>query len=179
MPCPQCQHPTNDTAKFCEECGTRLVHVCTHCGHAVSPRAKFCEECATPLAGYASSSSSALPTRQGTEAEKCFQALLLGVMGLLQRDRRVTYQTSPKHPGSSALLVKRICPFDVRSKRCQIGSQYGLVSTINPCRLKPASRHEANLHSNSCWRSNRRLADAVRELSCRIRCRKSATWARP
>src|SRR4051794_18709274 len=47
--CPQCQHGNSVAAKFCEECGTRLVRVCPDCGHEVSPRAKFCPECGMPL----------------------------------------------------------------------------------------------------------------------------------
>jgi hypothetical protein len=92
MLCPQCQHPNTDTAKFCEECGTRCVHVCPHCGHEGSAQAKFCEECATPVAGEASSSSPALPMRRGADAEGRFYALVSEVMALLQRERRVTYR---------------------------------------------------------------------------------------
>ncbi len=49
MKCLHCQHENSDTAKFCEECGTRLVRVCPSCGYEVSPRAKFCGECGTSL----------------------------------------------------------------------------------------------------------------------------------
>ena len=49
MHCPQCQHHNGDTAKFCEECGTRLITACPQCGQQVSPTAKFCPECGMPL----------------------------------------------------------------------------------------------------------------------------------
>ncbi len=49
MQCPQCQHENNETAKFCEECGTKLIRACPGCGHEVSPRAKFCPECGISL----------------------------------------------------------------------------------------------------------------------------------
>src|SRR5262249_58149363 len=49
MQCPHCQHVNNETAKFCEECGTRLARTCPACGHEVSPTAKFCPECGTAL----------------------------------------------------------------------------------------------------------------------------------
>jgi class 3 adenylate cyclase/predicted ATPase len=49
MQCPQCQHTNNETAKFCEECGTRLVWMCPGCGQEVSPRASFCSECGASL----------------------------------------------------------------------------------------------------------------------------------
>ena len=49
MHCPQCQHQNGDTAKFCEECGARLVTACPQCGHQANPTAKFCAECGTTL----------------------------------------------------------------------------------------------------------------------------------
>src|SRR3954470_9274396 len=49
MQCPRCQHPNTETAKFCEECGNRLVRTCPACGHEVGPTAKFCAECGEPL----------------------------------------------------------------------------------------------------------------------------------
>ncbi|HKA55395.1 MAG TPA: zinc-ribbon domain-containing protein, partial [Candidatus Binatia bacterium] len=54
MQCPHCQHVNTETAKFCEECGTRLARTCPACGHEVSPTAKFCPECGTPLVGQSS-----------------------------------------------------------------------------------------------------------------------------
>ena len=51
MQCPQCQHENSEAAKFCEECGTKLVRVCPGCGHEVSLRAKFCPACGTSLTG--------------------------------------------------------------------------------------------------------------------------------
>jgi predicted ATPase/class 3 adenylate cyclase len=48
MRCPNCltQNPPN--AKFCLECGNRLV-VCPHCGTVNLPEAKFCIECGSSL----------------------------------------------------------------------------------------------------------------------------------
>ena len=51
MHCPHCQHQNHESAKFCEECGTRLITACPQCGHRVSPTAKFCAECGTALSG--------------------------------------------------------------------------------------------------------------------------------
>ncbi|MBI3988378.1 MAG: AAA family ATPase [candidate division NC10 bacterium] len=50
MRCPACQHENSQAAKFCEECGTRLIRACSRCGQEVSPRAKFCPECGQSLA---------------------------------------------------------------------------------------------------------------------------------
>jgi class 3 adenylate cyclase/tetratricopeptide (TPR) repeat protein len=87
MQCPQCQHENSTTAKFCEECGTRLVHTCSNCEHEVRPQAKFCEECGTSL-----TSSASAPQVTKPDAESRFHALLPAVMWVLQRDRRVLYR---------------------------------------------------------------------------------------
>ena len=49
MNCPNCTHPNNPGAKFCEECGTPLARKCEGCGHDLSATAKFCESCGTPV----------------------------------------------------------------------------------------------------------------------------------
>ncbi|MGE0826020.1 MAG: adenylate/guanylate cyclase domain-containing protein [Candidatus Binatia bacterium] len=51
MQCSQCQHENSEAAKFCEECGTRLVRACPGCGYEANSSAKFCSQCGTPLAG--------------------------------------------------------------------------------------------------------------------------------
>jgi class 3 adenylate cyclase/tetratricopeptide (TPR) repeat protein len=61
MQCPQCQHENREDAKFCEECGTRFVHLCPQCEHEVRPQAKFCDECGTPLTASTSASTQTAP----------------------------------------------------------------------------------------------------------------------
>ncbi len=48
MRCPNCQTINPPEARFCLECGRRLV-VCPHCGTVNVPAAKFCIECGTAL----------------------------------------------------------------------------------------------------------------------------------
>ena len=48
MRCPNCQTINPPEAKFCLECGNRLV-VCPNCGTVNLPTAKFCIECGTAL----------------------------------------------------------------------------------------------------------------------------------
>ncbi len=48
MRCPYCQTVNPPNAKFCLECGRRLV-VCPNCGTVNLPVAKFCIECGTAL----------------------------------------------------------------------------------------------------------------------------------
>jgi class 3 adenylate cyclase/tetratricopeptide (TPR) repeat protein len=47
--CPQCQHENSAAAKFCEECGIKLVRSCPSCGHEAGLRGKFCAECGQSL----------------------------------------------------------------------------------------------------------------------------------
>ena len=53
MRCPQCQQQNGETAKFCEECGAKLINACPQCGQQVNPTAKFCPECGTALTSKA------------------------------------------------------------------------------------------------------------------------------
>lgn len=55
MRCPNCQTINPPQAKFCLECGNRLV-VCPNCGTVNVPFAKFCIECGTLLEGDTSKS---------------------------------------------------------------------------------------------------------------------------
>ena len=45
MKCPKCQFENPDSAKFCNECGSRLEITCSSCGKINSLSSKFCNEC--------------------------------------------------------------------------------------------------------------------------------------
>jgi len=49
MQCPQCQQENPPQAKFCLECGSRLVRTCIQCGTELPAGAKFCLECGQPV----------------------------------------------------------------------------------------------------------------------------------
>lgn len=50
MDCSNCNHTNRQGAKFCEECGNKLVMACPQCNNALSnPAAKFCGECGFKL----------------------------------------------------------------------------------------------------------------------------------
>ena len=51
MTCSQCQAQNHDDARFCEECGARLMLACPQCGGEISPGKKFCRACGTALSG--------------------------------------------------------------------------------------------------------------------------------
>jgi len=50
--CPACDTTNDASAKFCNECGTKLAHVCPN-GHEVAAGARFCSECGSPVDGGA------------------------------------------------------------------------------------------------------------------------------
>jgi len=45
MQCPVCRHESPAQARYCLECGARLVVPCASCGTELPPSAKFCLEC--------------------------------------------------------------------------------------------------------------------------------------
>lgn len=47
--CPQCHAPVQAGAKFCSNCGAKLIQVCPGCGKVVAPGSKFCSECGCAL----------------------------------------------------------------------------------------------------------------------------------
>lgn len=47
--CPQCQEQVPAGAKFCNNCGAKLITVCPECGANVRPGSKFCSECGHAL----------------------------------------------------------------------------------------------------------------------------------
>jgi len=49
MQCPQCQQEHPPQAKFCLECGIRLVLTCAQCGTELPWGAKFCLACGQPV----------------------------------------------------------------------------------------------------------------------------------
>jgi predicted ATPase/class 3 adenylate cyclase len=65
--CPNCQTINPANAKFCLECGRRLL-VCPNCGTVNPPVAKFCIECGTSLRPK-SEHTSPLPVQQPAQVE--------------------------------------------------------------------------------------------------------------
>jgi hypothetical protein len=70
MQCPQCQHANTAEAKFCDQCGTRLVPRCPSCGCENATEARFCNQCGTRLTGHETATHAAplvtLPTTPST-----------------------------------------------------------------------------------------------------------------
>ena len=57
MKCTNCGASLSDSAKFCPECGTKVVRelFCAECGTKLAAGTKFCPECGTKVGGSAAS----------------------------------------------------------------------------------------------------------------------------
>src|SRR2546428_6615773 len=103
MRCPNCQTINPPGAKFCLECGNRLV-VCPNCGTANPPAAKFCIECGIPLAPRGESTVP-LPGIPATPADSTLT---------LSEERRVVTIMFADITGSTPLADK-MDPEDMRA----------------------------------------------------------------
>ena len=61
MECLKCQHDNPVEARFCEECGSAIEHVCPQCRQATSQTAKFCMACGYDLSQPATPSEPPSP----------------------------------------------------------------------------------------------------------------------
>src|SRR5262245_45840330 len=66
MRCGSCGFENPQSAKFCQDCGQRLLLVCPSCGQQMNLEAKFCSECGTPVSSPAKRRSRS-PTPQRTK----------------------------------------------------------------------------------------------------------------
>ena len=109
MQCPQCQYENREGAKFCEACGSPLDLCCPACDNEARPGAAFCDNCGTSLTSSTLAPGPSQPTQRGTDAEGRFQALLIAVMTMLQRESRITYRTLKHAFGLDDALLEEIC----------------------------------------------------------------------
>ena len=51
MKCPKCGTENSGSAKFCEECGTKLevIKKCKSCSTVLTANARFCPNCGTEI----------------------------------------------------------------------------------------------------------------------------------
>lgn len=105
MRCPNCQTLNPPNAKFCLECGNRLV-VCPTCGTLNLPVAKFCIECGTVLAPETNSNGNkrAITVSTGNR----------GTLSAPEEERRVVTVMFADITGSTP-LADRLDPEDMRA----------------------------------------------------------------
>ncbi len=49
MKCVECGFENDEDAKYCENCGAAITHLCPHCNSPIKPGASFCKTCGTAL----------------------------------------------------------------------------------------------------------------------------------
>ncbi|WP_137892814.1 adenylate/guanylate cyclase domain-containing protein [Ramlibacter sp. 2FC] len=118
MRCIGCGFENPAGAKFCEECGAGLVHVCPACGHEVGTSAKFCSECGAPLrghpAGAASASSAPVDYTPPHLAERIRAAqAAMQARGAADGERKTITALFADMAGSTA-LIQDLDPEDAR-----------------------------------------------------------------
>lgn len=72
MKCPKCGTENSGSAKFCEECGTKLevIKKCKSCSTVLTANARFCPNCGTPVNGDARPAAKAMPGNGVSFGEK-------------------------------------------------------------------------------------------------------------
>ena len=110
MRCPQCQHDNPDRAKFCLECGARLVLTCTQCSTELPPDAKFCLECGHPAAARPTASA-APPASHFTSPQSYtpqhLAERIISSRGALEGERKQVTVLFADLKGSMELLADR------------------------------------------------------------------------
>ena len=108
MQCPRCNTENREGAKFCVECGARLVLVCSECEAKLPSRARFCDACGAQV--------SPPPAKVGEEPDmpaiaqalrrlvpKEFAERLLATRGQVSKERRVVTILFSDVKGSTAM----------------------------------------------------------------------------
>ncbi len=73
MRCGTCTHENPSVARFCQECGAKLLLACSSCDTELSPQAKFCHGCGQQTQAEASPMPETMDTAPGTFAESRYQ----------------------------------------------------------------------------------------------------------
>jgi class 3 adenylate cyclase len=106
MQCPACRHENPGQAKFCLECGTRLVVTCANCRTELPPSAKFCLECGERVTP---SGAAMLPPSASPEAytPKHLAERILTAKAALEGERKQVTVLFADLKGSMELLADR------------------------------------------------------------------------
>ena len=136
MTCLKCRHENGPSAKFCSECGARLISVCAACGSPLAPAARFCNECgqavaATPVA--------LVPSRYGSPGsytpKHLAEKILTTSRTAFEGERKQVTVLFADVQGSLELLADRD-PEDVRK----------LLDPVLECMMEGVHRYEGTVN---------------------------------
>src|SRR5260221_3563271 len=115
MRCPNCQTINPPNAKFCLECGNRLV-ICPNCGTVNLPNAKFCIECGTALTPTPRGTNPLAATQAAGSERQSYSSELDGSKSRLTapEERRIVTIMFADITGSTP-LADRLDPEDMRA----------------------------------------------------------------
>ncbi|HXH03434.1 MAG TPA: adenylate/guanylate cyclase domain-containing protein, partial [Candidatus Competibacteraceae bacterium] len=117
MRCASCGFENPSGAKFCEECGSKLVGTCPQCGHEVRPTAKFCGECGAPLAAASGGAARAAAPIEYTPPHLTERILAeqaaMQARGVTEGERKTVTALFADMAGSTA-LIHELDPEDAR-----------------------------------------------------------------
>ncbi len=113
MRCPNCQTINPPNAKFCLECGNRLV-VCPNCGTVNLPIARFCIECGTQLQPRSENTVPAVTAPQVVDARPASNGAVPTEVLLPPEERRIVTVMFADITGSTP-LADRLDPEDMRA----------------------------------------------------------------
>src|SRR6266404_1955135 len=115
MRCPNCQTINPPNAKFCLECGNRLV-ICPNCGTINLPNAKFCLECGTALTPTPRGTNPLAATQAARSERQPYSSELDGSKSRLTapEERRIVTIMFADITGSTP-LADRLDPEDMRA----------------------------------------------------------------
>ncbi len=106
MQCPQCRAEAPSDAKFCSECGSKLMLVCAQCRTENSPSHKFCKECGAPLQPAAAAPAARFASPQ-TYTPKYLAERILTSKSSLEGERKQVTVLFADLKGSMELLADR------------------------------------------------------------------------
>ncbi|HEY7220727.1 MAG TPA: adenylate/guanylate cyclase domain-containing protein [Candidatus Binatia bacterium] len=132
MQCPRCQHENPREAKFCLECGAKLIATCSNCNTELPPEAKYCFQCGRAVSAGAVSSQFSAPENYTPKhlAEK-----ILSSKGALEGERKQVSVLFVDVVGSTS-LSERLDPEDM----------HGLINHAVELMLNEVHRYEGTVN---------------------------------
>ena len=106
MKCSACQHDNELSAKFCQECGAKLVRACSACNTVLDAAAKFCPECGA-RAACASPAGERASRRVADYTPKHLADKILQSKSALEGERKQITVLFADVKGSMELAIRR------------------------------------------------------------------------
>jgi len=139
MECPACTTENPEGAKFCLNCGAKMILTCTECGTELPPGAKFCHECGAQVFDTAADPEVGITSDTLTESlqrlvPQAYAERLREASGKLGHERRLVTILFSDVKGSTAMAVE-LDPEDVME----------IMNEVFPVLIEPVYKYEGTL----------------------------------